>query len=617
MTPATQTPLEAEYVVVGSGAGGGTVAARLADSGRSVIVLEAGGDPRELSGADPAYPDANRLPADYDVPAFHGFASENEAMKWDFFVRHFSDDELQKRDPKFVAGKDGVLYPRAGTLGGCTSHNAMIMVYPQNPDWDYIAGLTGDRSWASASMRDYFERLEDCRYRPLYRGLAMVGLNPTRHGFDGWLQTERSVPLAAITNQALKTTILDSVRSVLAAEGHDVGDIASALARGLDPNDWLSVTKDEEGLRHIPLTTRDFRRIGARERLLEVRARHPGRLKIVLNALAARVVLDKGRATGVEYLAGERLYRAHGKPSGAAGTPALARATREVILAGGAFNTPQLLLLSGIGPPETLSRFGIPVAVPLAGVGRNLQDRYEIGVVNRMNFERWEAYEGTKFAPGDPQYRDWQNGKGVYATNGSILTLFRKSPGAAMNDVFCMSLLTSFGGYFPGYSKQIAERLNYLTWVVLKAHTRNRAGEVTLRSADPRDVPLINFRYFQDGGDEDLNAVIDGVRFVRRITEPLRKQNLVAAEEIPGDQVASDEDLRNFVRYNCWGHHASCTCPIGEEKDGGVLTSDFRVHQTEGLRVVDASVFPRIPGFFIVSSVYMIGEKAADVILKS
>ena len=110
-----------DYIVVGSGAGGGTLAARLAEAGRSVLLLEAGGDPRQLSGTNDYQPGINRLPDDYDVPAFHGFASENDAMRWDFFVRHYASEELQAKDPKYVRdyrGKpvNGVLYPRAGTL---------------------------------------------------------------------------------------------------------------------------------------------------------------------------------------------------------------------------------------------------------------------------------------------------------------------------------------------------------------------------------------------------------------------------------------------------------------------------------------------------------------------
>jgi choline dehydrogenase-like flavoprotein len=128
----------------------------------------------------------------------------------------------------------------------------------------------------------------------------------------------------------------------------------------------------------------------------------------------------------------------------------------------------------------------------------------------------------------------------------------------------------------------------------------------------------VNFRYFEEGTDkagEDLNSIVDGIRFARALTGRLRKKEVIAEEELPGSHVQSDEELRQFVRDNAWGHHASCTCPIGRREDGGVLTSDFKVHGTQGLRVVDASVFPRIPGFFIVSAVYLIGEKAADVIL--
>jgi choline dehydrogenase-like flavoprotein len=185
-------------------------------------------------------------------------------------------------------------------------------------------------------------------------------------------------------------------------------------------------------------------------------------------------------------------------------------------------------------------------------------------------------------------------------------------------DLFCMSLLARFEGYFPDYSKLISSHRNYLSWIILKAHTENNAGTVTLQSADPRDPPRIDFRYFDEGSDreeEDLNAVVDGVKFVRSISSDLRKEGLIAEEHMPGDRAQNDEQLRDFVRNNAWGHHASCSCPIGPKEKGGVLSSDFRVHGTQGLRVVDASVFPRIPGFFIVSAVYMIGEKAADVII--
>jgi choline dehydrogenase-like flavoprotein len=386
-----------------------------------------------------------------------------------------------------------------------------------------------------------------------------------------------------------------------------------------DPNDRHLQGGLAEGLCMVPLSTCGGQRRGTRERVLDAMREHG--LRVEFDALAVRVLLDADkRATGVEYLKGKKLYRAAPNASREEGARRRLSAAREVILAGGAFNTPQLLMLSGIGPSAVLQQHGIPVRVELGGVGTNLQDRYEVGVVNRMNFEAWASLEGAKFARGDPPYRAWARGRGgMYASNGAGLTIATRSDAAkALPDLFCMALLVPFEGYFPGYSRAIAERHNYLTWAILKAHTDNRAGVVTLRTADPRDPPAIDFRYFEEGSDssgEDLRAVVAGIRFVRKMTAKLKRDSLIAVEELPGENVISDTELAEFVRDRAWGHHACGTCAIGPRVANGVLDTDFRVHGTNGLRVVDASVFPRIPGFFIASAVYMIGEKAADVIL--
>ena len=218
-------------------------------------------------------------------------------MKWDFFVRHYASDERQTRDPKFTSEWGGVLYPRAGTLGGCTAHNALILVYPHNEDWDQIAKLTDDATWKSGNMRKYFERIEDCRHRPLKRWLKkLVGLNPTRHGFNGWLPTEWAVPMEALADRTLRDVLEQS--AVNASE--QMGDPLQRLlwwvkTRG-DLNDWRLVVSDSYGLRLLPLTTRDHARSGSRERVLDVAGKHPEKLQVELDALATRVLFDNQTA---------------------------------------------------------------------------------------------------------------------------------------------------------------------------------------------------------------------------------------------------------------------------------------------------------------------------------
>jgi choline dehydrogenase len=139
-----------DYVVVGSGPGGGPLACNLARAGYRVCLMEAGGPATDSD-----------LETEIAVPAEGAAVSEDPRVAWEYFVRHYADDAQQKRDSKYVADKDGIFYPRASTIGGCSVHNALIMLYPSDSDWENIVKLTGDESWAPDRMRNYFQRLID------------------------------------------------------------------------------------------------------------------------------------------------------------------------------------------------------------------------------------------------------------------------------------------------------------------------------------------------------------------------------------------------------------------------------------------------------------------------
>ena len=188
----------------------------------------------------------------------------------------------------------------------------------------------------------------------------------------------------------------------------------------------------------------------------------------------------------------------------------------------------------------------------------------------------------------------------------------------AGHDLYLGGVPAYFNGYYPGYATFATSDLSIWTWLSLKARSRNNAGSVTLKSTNPRDTPKILFNSFQKGGDEDLQALYEGMDFGIRAFDNLVPLDGSFERVWPPSNLTSEEDLKQFARDEAWGHHASCTCPIGRDDDPtAVLDKDFRVRGTENLRVVDASVFNKIPGTYIALPIYMIAEKAADVILAS
>jgi choline dehydrogenase len=636
-TTTATTLQDYEYVIVGSGAGGAPLAARLAIAGYKVLLLEAGDDQTNST--------------EYNVPALHSVAVEYEPMRWDYFVKHFDDEEEMKKDTKLTyelsdgsrytganpppgAKPLGILYPRVGSLGGCTAHNALITVKPFDSDWKNLQRITGDSTWAPSNMQKYFERLEKSRYLPS----SIVG-----HGFGGWLETSvtdltlivqdlKVVSLVVAAATAMGKTLLGGLLTTVTGLGQ-------VLLRDL--NNPASNRDSAEGMWQVPLAMKipEYKRAGPVDFLREVlNAKNSDgsrkyQLDIQLNTLVTTVRFDDGtsgkpKATGVNFLTGRSLYGADPRrQSGSAtgkGTEGSVAATREVILSAGAFNTPQILKLSGVGPKAELENFGIKVVKDLPGVGTNLQDRYEVPVIGEAPSDL-ALLKGCTFLEGDhdPCLEKWENnaiGKGVYGSNGVALAITMKAKNSLNGnaDLFVAGWPAYFNGYYPSFFRNATATFNHWTWLTLKAESRNNAGTVTLRSANPQDVPEIRKRNFAVGGDEDLDALVEGAKYSRKVFEDLVPLNGKFTEVWPGKGVQTDAQWREFSKNEAWGHHASCTCPIGADGDANaVLDTNFKVRGIDNLRVVDASAFPKIPGTYISLPLYMLSEKASDVIIAS
>jgi choline dehydrogenase len=588
------TPGGFEVIVVGSGAGGGPLAARLARAGKRVLLLEAGQD----VGANPKY----------EVPAMHALSTEDPAMAWWYFVRHHADPAVDQTDSKITP--QGILYPRGSALGGSTAVNAMVTVLPSRLDWDRLAEITGDRSFRADAMDPYYDRVRE------------------------WLGVELADPSLASGDRKVAGYLAAAAETWAGPLGGDAGppDLVGAGANlgtvlGRDLN--LALRGGEaEGLYRLPLATSNGTRNGSRENILAtVAAGFP--LTVETGAFVTKVLWDtRGAAPtaiGVEYVRGAHVYGASLAQAKAPDARVQAFASAEIVLSAGAFNSPQLLMLSGVGDEAALRANGIDVVVPRAGVGKNLQDRYEAPVVTEfakpLDIVAGCALGGPPSA--DACYAEWQRGEGVYRTPGFLASILTRSSAAQPTaDLQVFAVPTDARGYYPGYSKDSAAAKNRFTWLLLKAHTHNTDGTVRLADASPFTRPQIAFNYFDEKdplADPDLLALVEGVKLVRRIEDQMRVDvsDDPVKEVWPGADVSADRDLAAWIRKETWGHHACCTDKMGQAGDASaVVDARFRVLGARGLRVVDASVFPEIPGTFIALPTYMLAEKAADVMLE-
>ncbi|RYP44576.1 hypothetical protein DL768_008972 [Monosporascus sp. mg162] len=608
-----------DYIVIGSGPGGAPLAVNLAEAGYTVLLLEAGQN--------------HTTKLSQQSPAFFGAAQWDEEQGWWFYTKNYSNETESAKSSKLVwekpdggywVGVDppegskqlGIWYPRAGTLGGCDTHNGGLTVRPSDWDWDSIADITGDASWHHDEMLKHFERLERNLFLPPGTpGHGFSGYQPVGVGDKSLFEqepqimavTQGSVAAFGYTDRSQSTNF-----DVLATR-----DINAVLPDRDFQNDvyQISYKKDERG-----------RRYSAANRVNDGVAKGLP-LTVRFDSLVTRIQVDDDlTARGVKYLEGQSLYRADPRAKGAAknntGIPRTAYARREVIVSGGTFNTPQILMLSGIGAADELAEHDIPTVLDLPGVGKNLRDHYEVPVIHKFanNFTFFDNCTGELEV--NQCYAEWnENGTGPWSTLGFYQFVLYTSSVAPRGerDLILYGAADGILGHLPPYVNytEIMNMTDVYTYTISESHPRNRAGTVKLVSADPRDVPEINFEYFADGGDEDIQGLVDGIEFTRKIFASVPGDGVAVGEVYPGVAVVTQQQLKEYVRAEAYGHHATGTAVIGADDDLlAVLDSRFRVRGVKGLRVVDASIFPNVPGTFPLISIFMISEKASAVILE-
>ncbi len=423
-------------------------------------------------------------------------------------------------------------------LGGGTSVNGRIYLRGNRKDYDHWNQL-GNEGWSYEDVLPYFKKSED------YEG------GPSKyHGVGGPLR------------------IRELIRPTEAARTF----VEAAVERGFHGMPWDFNAEQQEGAAGFTqsTTTREGTRASTAEAFIRPILSKPN-FTLQTRAQVTRILFEGKRAVGVEYRHNGELRTA--------------RADAEVILSAGAFWSPKLLMLSGVGPADHLRSHGIDVLADLPGVGENLQDH----VLARICY-------GAKREQPTP----------------SIIceaTLFTHTRGDLRAG--SPNLQFFFGGFiFPDVGKTSAGFT--MCPVVNQAQS---SGHVRLRSKNPDDPPIVRMNYFQS--DNDMRTMLEGFRIARDIIHASAFDKLRGEELLPGPSVKTEEDLINYVRNGCitdW--HPSCSNKMGHDRMA-VVDPRLRVHGLEGIRVADGSIMPRIPNCNLNSTCIMIGEKAADMILQA
>jgi choline dehydrogenase len=465
-------------------------------------------------------------------------------------------------EPEPYLNNRRMLVPRGKALGGSSTINGMLYCRGHASDYDRW-GQTGLSGWSYNSVLPYFKRSENFH-----------GGESEFHGGDG--------PLSISAGDRHS----DAYRAYLAAgkaRGHrNTDDHNGAVQDGFGPADF---------------TIHNGQRGSVSKRFLEPALARPN-LTVMTGSQATRVVWDGKRASGIEYICNRQVDTAH--------------ASCEVLLCGGTYNSPQLLMLSGIGPAEHLREHAIKVVHDAPDVGRNLEDHISVLLGYRSDAMAHHAndFRFDKLAMAALRWMAFSSGP-LATLPVACLAYIRTRPELVAPDIeLLMNRIDPLMEvWFPGFRKP---KEGFLGCRVILLHPESR-GSVTLRSANPLDHAKIVHNYL--AAENDRRTLRDGFRLARDIyaTGPLK--SMVQAETIPGNDVQSDQDIDAFIRETAGMlFHPTSTCRMGTD-DKAVVNGELKVNGVEGLRVVDASVMPHVTGGHTNAPTIMIAEKAADMIL--